>query len=132
MYDKEQILIEAIEAIRANELTTIPEVESYLPCDESTLYSNEEWKLEVLEPIKKELSLMKINLKAKMKKSWRKEGSNPVLQIAAFKLMATEDELTTLSTSRVQNELTGKDGQAIQTENKLTVEIVKTTDYQTK
>lgn len=122
-YVKEDILQRAKAVIVEQELTTIPEVCSYIPCDESTLYSTEDWKIEVLEPIKRELDTMKVSLKAKLKKNWRKEDSNATLQIAAFKLMATDDELAALNTSKVQTELSGKEGGPIQTENKHVVEF---------
>lgn len=123
MYDKVKILETAKTAIKDNECTTIEEVCSYLPCDQSTLFSKDEWKIEVLEPIKRELDLMKTSLKAKMKQTWRKSDSNPTLQIAAFKLMATDDELNILNTNKVLNEHTGKDGNPIQSENTLKVEV---------
>jgi hypothetical protein len=103
-YDRSQILAEAKEAIQQNDLTTVAEVVTYLPCSESILYETEEWKLEVLEPIKKELERKRTSLKAKMKQTWRKSDANPTLQIAAFKLMANDEELNVLNTSKVQNE----------------------------
>lgn len=122
-YDKSEIKDKAVVAIEEYELTTIPEVLCYLPCDESTLYSTDEWKIEVLEPIKKALELKKTSLKAKMKRDWRKSDSNPTLQIAAFKLIANEEELTTLSTSKVLAEHSGNKGGPIQTETKHVVEF---------
>jgi hypothetical protein len=109
-YDKQEILEKAIKAVTNHELTTVDEVCSYLPCDISTLYLTEEWKIEVLEPLKKEIEKMKTNLKAKMKQKWRQDTSAPALQIAAFKLMATDEELNILSTSKVQNEHSGEVG----------------------
>jgi hypothetical protein len=109
-YDKSEIREAALKAISENELTTIPEVLSFLPCSESILYETDEWKSEVLEPIKKALDVKKVSLKAKMKKEWRKEGSNPTLQIAAYKLMADDDELARISTTINKNEHTGKNG----------------------
>lgn len=103
-YDKKEILEKAIKAVKNHELTTVEEVCNYLPCDITTLYHTEEWKIEVLEPLKREIEKMKTDLKAQMKQSWRKEMSAPVLQIAAFKLMATEEELNILNTSKVQQE----------------------------
>lgn len=109
-YDKAELLGQAKKAIEENELTTIAEVLCYLPCDEATIYSTDEWKIEFLEPIKKLLDLKKTSLKAKMKSTWRKSDSNPTLQIAAFKLMADDDEIARLSTAINKNEHTGKDG----------------------
>lgn len=122
-YDKAEILQQATKAIEEHELTTIAEVVSYLPCAESTLYETDDWKLEVLEPIKKALGIKKASLKAKMKKSWRREDSNPTLQIAAFKLMADEDEMARLSTSISKNEHSGPNNGPIQTEAKHRVEF---------
>lgn len=112
-YDKAEILEQAKKAIEENELTTIAEVLTYLPCSESTLYETEGWKSEVLEPIKKVLEIKKTSLKAKMKREWRKSDSNPTLQIAAFKLIADEEEMARLSTSINKNEHTGKNGEKL-------------------
>lgn len=110
-YDKGEILEQAKKAIVENELTTVEEVLSFISIKaESTLYSNEEWKIEVLEPIKKELDQMKVNLKAKMKKEWRKSESNPTLQIAAFKLMASDEELEKLTVNNNKNQHSGELG----------------------
>lgn len=122
-YDKAEILKQAKEAIEENELTTIAEVLTYIPCSESSLYETEEWKSEVLGPIKKALEVKKTSLKAKMKKEWRKADSNPTLQIAAFKLIADDDEMARLSTSINKNEHTGKNGEKLFPE--LTDEEVK-------
>jgi hypothetical protein len=110
MYDKGEILENAQKAIKENELTTLEEVCSYLPCDLSTLYSDEAWKIEVLEPIKRELETVKTSLKAKMKKEWRKAESNTTLQIAAFKLMASDDELDKLTSNTNKNQHSGQIG----------------------
>lgn len=122
-YDKAEILKQAKQAIEENELTTIAEVLTYIPCSESSLYETEEWKSEVLGPIKKALEVKKTSLKAKMKKEWRKADSNPTLQIAAFKLIADDDEMARLSTSINKNEHTGKNGEKLFPE--LTDEEVK-------
>lgn len=122
-YDKAELLEQARKAIEENELTTIGEVLCYLPCDEATIYSTDEWKIEFLEPLKKALEVKKTSLKAKMKKEWRKEGSNPTLQIAAFKLMADLEEISKLSTTVNKNEHSGVNGNPIQTETKHVVEF---------
>jgi hypothetical protein len=109
MYVKDEILQQALKAIEDGELTTIAEVLSYLPCSESTLYE-EEWKSEVLEPIKKALEAKKVSLKAKMKKEWRKAESNPTLQIAAYKLMADDEELDKLTSNTNKNQHSGQIG----------------------
>jgi hypothetical protein len=112
-YDKAEILEIAIKAINNEDLTTIAEVVTYLPCSQSILYETEEWELEVLDPIKKELEKKKTNLKAKMKREWRKADSNPTLQIASFKLMADDEEMARLSTTINKNEHTGKNGEKL-------------------
>jgi hypothetical protein len=106
-YDKVQLLDQAKKAIAENELTTIAEVLCYLPISESTLYETDDWKLEFLEPLKKELEVQKVNLKIKMKKDWRKAESNATLQIAVYKLMADDDEISRLSTNINKNEHSG-------------------------
>jgi nitrogen regulatory protein PII len=45
-----------------------------------------------------------------MKKEWRKAESNPTLQIAAFKLMASDDELDKLTSNTNKNQHSGQIG----------------------
>jgi hypothetical protein len=109
-YDRTEILAQAKQAIQEHELTTIEEVVTHLPCSQSVLYETDEWKVEVLEPIKKALETQRTSLKAKMKKDWRKSDSNPSLQIAAFKLMATDEELEKLTINNNKNQHSGELG----------------------
>jgi hypothetical protein len=122
-YNKAEVLERALKAIDEHELTTQDEVWSHLALNVSTVYTDDEWKVEVLEPIKRAIEDKRVSLKARMKRDWRKSESNPTLQIAAFKLMANEEELSALNTSKVQQENTGKDGGPIQNEHKHVVEF---------
>lgn len=99
-YDKAEILEQAIAAIKKNELTTMKEVLFYIPVKKTIVYSPE-WETEFLNPIKEELETMAVNLKHKMKKKWR-NSRQPILQIAAFKLMADDEELAALAPPRQQ------------------------------
>jgi hypothetical protein len=62
-----------------------------------------EWELEILEQIKAKIEEQKIKIKAKMKKRWF-DSDNPALAIAAMKLIADEEEIDALSTSKVKQD----------------------------
>jgi hypothetical protein len=116
-YDKETIEKEAIEVIRKEKLTFFTDLQIYLEASLATLYNHE---LEKLESIKRELAINRLSKKKKLRGKWE-DSDNPALQIAAYKLMADEDELVKLTSNK--HEVTGKDGGPIQTQNKHVVEF---------
>ena len=97
-YDKEDIINQCLEVIPREECTTVDEIISHLPISRSTFY---EWELDKSDAIKGSIEQIKINLKVKLKKNWRKDDAPPVLQIAAFKLMANDSELEKITVSKV-------------------------------
>jgi hypothetical protein len=101
-YNKEEILEKALKAIEDEECTTIDEVCLYLPISRATFYN---YGLDKVDDIKEALEKVKVRLKKGMKRNWHK-SDNPTLQIAAFKLMASESEQDALSTSKVKQENT--------------------------
>lgn len=101
-YNKDEILQKALSAIEEHNCTKLAEVLLYLPISEPTLYT---WEIEYLERIKAKIDEQKVKIKAKMKKRWF-DSDNPALAIAAMKLIADEEEIDALSTSKVKQDNT--------------------------
>jgi hypothetical protein len=103
-YDKDQLIKLSIEAIGKHQLKNVTYIPAYLPCCTSTFY---DLGLEKSEDIKKALFENKIKAKTKLKNNWE-NSDNPTLQIAAFKLMAEDEELQALTSSKFDH--SSKDG----------------------
>lgn len=106
-YDKKQIYEDVIRVIEENKLKHFSYIQGYVePCTD-TLYDIFPLKSFESDTIKKALEQNKINSKIKMVSKWE-DSDNPTLQIAAFKLIATEDERKMLSTNWQQTEHSGQ------------------------
>src|SRR5687768_14600230 len=116
-YDKEKIEAEAVKIIEKEKLTFFNDLQIYLEPAMSTLY---EWGLEKSESIKKALAINRLSQKKKMRINWQ-DSDNPTLQVAAYKLLADDEELIKLTSSK--HELSGDKGGPIKTENKHIVEF---------
>ena len=92
-YDKEEILQKCIKAIEEYKCTTFDEMSLYVEPSRETLY---QWELHKSDIIKEAIGKQKIIAKSRMKKNWQDHEAAPALQIAAFKLMADDDELEKL------------------------------------
>lgn len=90
----------ALKAINEEDCVTFDEVCLYLPVSRGTFYNHE---LDKLHEIKEAITAKKVQLKKKLRRNWR-NSDNAVLQIAEFKLMATEDERDALTQSKVKSE----------------------------
>jgi hypothetical protein len=101
-YNKNEILQQALSAIEEHNCTKLAEVFLHLPIDETTLYT---WEIEFLDKIKAKIADQKVKIKAKMKKRWF-DSDNPALAIAAMKLIADEEEMEALNTSKVKQDNT--------------------------
>lgn len=95
-YDKQELEEKAIKAIEENELVFIEDVISFMPCGRSTFYN---YELDELEDIKERLEKNKINLKRTLRNKWLMSDS-PVLQIALYKLLGSDEERKKLSNNR--------------------------------
>lgn len=116
-YDIEQVTKDVLHAIKQNEITFFDDICLYVEPSRATLYN---LKLDELDTIKEELRRNKLLIKARMRQKWQKHDS-PVLQVAAYKLIAEDDELKRLTMNKFEH--TGENGKAIETENKHIVEI---------
>lgn len=97
-YNKEEILSQCLAVIEQEGCTTFDEMCLYIAPDRTTLYL---WDFDKIDSIKAAIDKNKVNAKSKLKKQWQKEDAAPVLQIAAFKLMADDGELERLTISKV-------------------------------
>ena len=101
-YDKDKIIAEILEIIPREEITQFDEICLFVEPSLRTLY---EWSLHELHDIKEAIGKVKIGAKKKLRKNW-KDSDNPTLQIAAFKLMASNEELEKLTLTKVTSENT--------------------------
>ena len=106
-YNKELIYEEVIKAIKDNKLKHFDYIEGFVePCTK-TLYEIFPMGGDESHAIKRELSLNKINSKTKMVNKWE-ESDNATLQIAAYKLIASDEERQALSTNYQKTEHSGE------------------------
>lgn len=103
-YDRDEILKKAIQVVADEECVTIEEVCLYLPIHRATFYG---WGLDKSDELKDALESQKIKLKKGMRRNWRK-SDNPALQIAEYKLMATDEEIEKITISKVKQDTTMK------------------------
>jgi hypothetical protein len=103
-YVKEDIINQCLEVIPNEECTTVDEIICHLPISRRTFF---DWELHEMHSIKEAVEQVKVNLKTKLKKNWRKDDASPVLQIAAFKLMANDSELEKITVSKVNAKVEG-------------------------
>jgi hypothetical protein len=118
-YNKTEIEAKAIQAIKENELTFFDEITLYVEPTRKTLY---EWELHKSDNIKEVLEKNRLTRKKKMRKKWE-DSDNATLQIAAYKLIADDEEIAKITMTKTSNEHTGKDGNPIQNEIKHVVEF---------
>lgn len=96
-YDKDEILGKCLKAIEEHKCTTFDEMSLYVEPSRETLY---QWELHKSDIIKEAIATQKVIAKSRMKKNWQSQEAAPALQIAAFKLMADEDEFNKLITNK--------------------------------
>lgn len=91
-YSKDVLVEKALSAIEEHECTTVEEVLLFLPISKRTFYNHE---LHEVNDIKEAIDKVKVKLKKGMKKNWH-QSENATLQIAAYRLMATDAEFERL------------------------------------
>jgi hypothetical protein len=106
-YNKEDLYNEVIEAIKTNKLKHFNYIERFINATMPTLYDHFPVDSNEFKTIKRELGINRIASKLKMVNKWE-DSENPTLQIAAFKLIANEDEQQALSTNWQKSEHSGE------------------------
>lgn len=97
-YDPKELEKKALAAIKKHKLMFIEHIVAFLPCSKPTFY---ELKLNESNAIKKAVEEMRIGKKTKMLSNWIDSESN-ALQIAAMKMIATDEEAHRLSGTRTE------------------------------
>lgn len=87
-YKTADMIEQSLKVIKDNNLIFIDEIFAYVPFSSATFYNH---KLEKLESLKKELGKNRIKTKQKLRKKWS-ESNAPALQIALYRLLATDKE----------------------------------------
>ena len=94
-----------LEIIEKEKPRTMSELLLALPYQKSKFYELYPEASEKMEHIKEAINRVKVEKKQKLRKRWE-ESENPTLELAAFKLMATPEELEALSMTKTVNENT--------------------------
>ena len=103
-YKKEDMIKQCLKAIQENKLVFINEIPAFVPFNRATFYNHE---LDKLDSIKNELEKNRIQIKSSLRAKWYKSTS-PVLQIALYRLIATEQEYERLILERVDHTSKGE------------------------
>ena len=89
MYDTKELERKALEAIKEHKLMFMEHVIAYLPCGRTIFY---EHKLNETDTIKKAIEENRVSKKVEMLNNWVTANSAPVLQIAAMKMISSDEE----------------------------------------
>jgi len=102
---KDELLQKAIKAIQENELITMEDVVSFLPCKKTTFYDIFPAESEEMNIIKDEIDKVKTNIKVHLRAVMRNSES-PAHTAMLYRLCATPEELDKLSMTKNVNENT--------------------------
>lgn len=108
-YETNELEKEALKVIKDEKLTFFDDLACFMSPALRTLYTHE---LHEMHSIKDELKKNKLKIKNTMRKSWE-ESDNATLQVSAYKLLSTPDELARLNrqdikhSGEVKHEITG-------------------------
>ena len=97
MYDREELITKALDVIGKEDVTSLAELWLCMGISQTTGYK---YGLDDLDEIKKAIEQQKVAIKKKMRRNWR-NSDNATLQIAEFKLLSSDDELSRLNTQKV-------------------------------
>ena len=98
-HKKKDMIKLSLDAIKDNNLVFVTEIFAFVPFSQATFYNH---KLEGLESIKKALDDNRVTTKAGMRKEWLK-STNATLQIALYKLLATNEEYDRLIQQKIDH-----------------------------
>lgn len=97
----EQMTKKALEVAKTNELLFVEDVAAYMGISKTTLYKYMPVGLNDMNALKAVLNANQINMKVHLRRQWLTAG-NATTQIALYKLLATPDEFTRLSSQRIE------------------------------
>ena len=96
-YKKADMIKQSLEAIKENDLVFVDEIIAFVPFGKNSFYN---YKLNEVNEITKALDDNRIKIKQELRKNWRSSKS-PALQIALYKLLATEQEYERLIQQKI-------------------------------
>lgn len=96
LYNKEDILQKAKDAVSKYKLIFIEEVVSFIPCSRSTFYEYFPDGSDGLDELKRLIEDNKVSIKASLRKKWY-DSDNATLQMALYKLSSSPEEHKRLS-----------------------------------
>ena len=88
-YDPKELEKQAIEVIKKYNIMFIEHLVAYLPCSKPTFY---DLKLNESNAIKKGIEGNRTSKKVSLLNNWINEDASPVLQIAAMKMISSQEE----------------------------------------
>ena len=126
-FNKKKIYKLAISTIEEKECLDITELIISLPCQRSTFYTFFPEDSDELDNLKELINVNKTKACGTLKRKWIK-SDNPTLNIAAYKLMGSDEEVHRLNGSRTETTLKGDKDNPIQIDdevgrNKLIAEL---------
>ena len=101
-YDRIKIYEQAKDLIEKKKLFFIEDVVTLLPCSRSTFWDYFPDKSDELDSIKELLDKNKIDVKNGLRNKWY-NGSNPLTQMALYKLIGTEEEYHRIASTKTEN-----------------------------
>ena len=94
-YDKENIFNQLVSNIEEDEnITSFQDAALTVPPKRQTLY---DWDFDKSDTLKSLIDRNKIKVKQSLRNQWKKEGASPTLQLALYKILATNDERKALA-----------------------------------
>lgn len=103
-YDQQEQLQEALRVIEEEKICFFEEITLYVAPSKRIM---QEWGFHELPTIKDALDRNKIKGKSKLRNKWQDSG-NATLELAAYKLMATTEELERLTVNNNKNQSSGE------------------------
>lgn len=100
-YKTEDLIKLALKVIPEEECVTLEEVWLFMGISKQTAYNHH---LDQVDEIKEAVLEQKVKVKKKLRRNWR-NSDNATLQIAEFKLLSTDDELSRLNTQKVNADI---------------------------
>jgi len=97
-YNKQEMINQSLEAIKKFNLIFLDELFAYVPFSRATFYN---YKLDILDNIKKAIEDNKIRIKGGLRKKWY-DSDNFSSQLALYKLAGNDEERKKLSQSFIE------------------------------
>jgi hypothetical protein len=109
MYNKEQLLKQAKQAIVKNNLYFVEDIVGYLPCTRSSFYRIFPSDSEEFLSLKESLEKNRIKAKTQIRHNLELNNTNPTAQLALYRMIATPEERAAINMQKMDITTNGKD-----------------------